>query len=269
VRDHADRDVQLSAPAQRVLCLMPSVTDMLVAMGALDRLIARTQWDTDPRLSRLPSTGNALMPSVEWVAAQQPDLVIAWPDQPTRSVVGRLSSMGIPVYSAVTETIEDAMRTARDLGVMLALQSAADSVVRDIEGALQAVRATVQPYARVSVAYVLSLDPPMVAGPGTFIGQLIDIAGGQNAFSDLRVNWPQVSLEEMVRRDPQAIVIAQEQGGSGARERMRTLAGWRELRAVRAGRVLVVDVNLFNRAGPNLPRAARELARFLHPEARP
>ncbi|MGH7466514.1 MAG: ABC transporter substrate-binding protein [Longimicrobiales bacterium] len=269
VRDHADRMVQLAAPAQRVVCLMPAVTDMLLAIGAQDRLIARTQWDTDARIAHLPSTGNALMPSVEWVAAQNPDLVIAWPDQPTRSVVGRLSAMGIPVYNAITETIEDAVRTARDLGVLLAMQSAADSVVRSIEADLQAIRTSVQSNARVPVAYVLSLDPPMIAGPGTFIGQLIDVAGGENVFSDLRVNWPQVSLEELVRRDPQAIVIAQEQGGDNARDRMRTLPGWRELGAVRNGRVLVADVSLFNRAGPNLPLAARALARFLHPGARP
>jgi iron complex transport system substrate-binding protein len=266
VIDHTDRVVQLAAPARRVLSLMPAVTDMLLALGAQDRLIARTQWDTDARLAHLPSTGNALMPSVEWVAAQRPDLVIAWPDQPTRSAVGRLVAMELPVYSAITSTVDDALRTVRDLGTLLALPSRADSLVNHIESELQSVRTRVQAYPRIRVVYVLSLDPPMVAGPETFLGQLLEVAGGENVFADVRVLWPQVSLEELVRRDPAVIVIAQEQGGT-ALERMRALAGWRELSAVRAGRVLVADVNLFNRPGPNMPQAARELARFLHPRA--
>jgi iron complex transport system substrate-binding protein len=240
---------------------------MLLAMGAQNRLIARTQYDTDPRLGHLPSTGNALMPSVEWVAAQQPDLVITWPDQPSRSVVGGLSSLGIPVYAAVTESIADVLRTARDLGVLLNLRVSADSVARSMAAELADIRATVSAYPRVRVAYVLSFDPPMIAGPGTFIGELIDGAGGQNVFADLRMLWPQVSLEELVRRDPEALVIAREEGPAALR-RLRELAGWRELRALRSGRVLVVDANLFNRPGPTMPRAARELARFLHPQAR-
>jgi iron complex transport system substrate-binding protein len=266
VLDHTNRVVQLAAPAQRVLSLMPAVTDMLLALSVQDRLVARTQWDTDPRIAHLPSTGNALVPSVEWVAAQQPDLVIAWPDQPTRSVVGRLMAMEVPVYSAITGTVHDALRTVRDLGALLGLPARADSLVQSIESELQAVRSRVQSSPRVRVAYILSLDPPMVAGPGTFIGQLIEVAGGDNVFADVRVLWPQVSLEELVRRDPTALVVAQEQGGT-ALERMRRLPGWRELGALRSGRVLVADVNLFNRPGPNMPQAARELARFLHPRA--
>jgi iron complex transport system substrate-binding protein len=116
----------------------------------------------------------------------------------------------------------------------------------------------------VSVAYVLSLAPPMVAGPGTFIGELIDIAGGENTFADVKALWPQVSLEEMLRRAPAALVIGRERAGDPV-PRMRELAGWRELHAVRSGRVLAVDVDLFNRAGPTIPRAARARRSFCTP----
>jgi iron complex transport system substrate-binding protein len=105
VTDHARRTVTLAAPARRVISLMPAVTDMILALGANDRLIARTQFDSDPRIAALPSTGNALNPSLEWIAALEPDLVIAWPDQPSRAVVSRLSTMGIPVYSARTSRL--------------------------------------------------------------------------------------------------------------------------------------------------------------------
>jgi cobalamin transport system substrate-binding protein len=265
VTDHSQRTVTLAAPARRIISLMPAVTDMILALGANDRLIARTQFDRDPRIAALPSTGNALNPSLEWIAALEPDLVIAWPDQPSRVVVSRLSTMGIPVYSARTESIADVLRTTRDLGELLGVQQRADSIRQNIEQELQAVRSAVAARPRVSVAYVLSLEPPMVAGPGTFIGELIDIAGGENTFADVKALWPQVSLEEMLRRAPAALVIGRERAGDPV-PHMRELAGWRDLHAVRSGRVLAVDVDLFNRPGPTIPRAARVLAEFLHPE---
>lgn len=266
VTDDAAREVMLVTPARRVICFMPAVTDLLLAMGAADRLIARTQFDTDPRLAQLPSTGNALTPSLEWVRAQEPDLVIAWPDQPSRSVVDRLSTLGIPVYAARTESIADALRTTRNVGLLLGLRAESDSVARFIEAELAHVRAAVQARPRVRVAYVLSIEPPMIAGPATFIGELLAIAGGDNVFHDVRAFWPQVNLEELIRRAPDALVVAHDDGTPPLTQ-LRALPGWRELPAVQSGRVLTADPNLFNRPGATIPRAARALARFLHPSA--
>jgi iron complex transport system substrate-binding protein len=266
VTDDAGRTVTLNAPARRVICFMPAVTDMLLAIGAADRLIARTDFDTDPRIARLPSTGNALTPSLEWIASLEPELVITWPDQPSRPLVSRLSALGIPVYGARTESIDDVLRTARHLGTLLGLEENAEAVALEIERALNDVRAAVHGLPPVPVAYVLSIEPPMIAGPGTFIDELLVAAGGSNAFRDAGALWAQVNIEEFVQRQPYALVLAQEEGRTEL-QRLRTLPGWRDLAAVRADRVLVVDPNLFNRPGPSIPKAARMLARFLHPRA--
>jgi iron complex transport system substrate-binding protein len=266
VTDDAARIVTLNAPARRVICFMPAVTDMLLAIGAADRLIARTEFDTDPRIAQLPSTGNALTPSLEWVASLEPELVITWPDQPSRSVVGRLSELGIPVYAARTESIEDVLRTARQLGTLLGLKRNADSVALEIERALNDIRAAVHGLPPVPVAYVLSIDPPMIAGPGTFINELLVAAGGSNAFANAGALWAQVNIEEFIQRQPHALVLAQEEGRTEL-QRLRTLPGWRDLHAVRTNRVLIVDPYLFNRPGPSIPKAARLLAKFLHPAA--
>jgi iron complex transport system substrate-binding protein len=266
VLDHADRTVQLDSAARRIVSLMPAVTDMVLALGAQDRLIARTDFDVDPRIANLPSTGNALTPSLEWLTALKPDLVITWPDQPTRPVVSRLSELGIPVYAAITESIADVTRTTRDLGMLLGLEARADSMVRSLEADFAAIGAAIASRPDVSVVYLLSLEPPMAAGPGTYINELIELAGGRNVYADVKTLWPQISLEELLRRNPAAIVIAREQG-SDPLGRMRQLPVWRNLDAVRNARVLVADPNLFNRPGPGLPDAARRLAKFLHPDA--
>jgi iron complex transport system substrate-binding protein len=240
---------------------------MLLVLGASDRLIARTEFDRDPRLASLPSTRNALSPSLEWIASLKPDLVIAWPDQPSRSVVSRLVSLQIPVYGARTESIADVLRTTRDLGKLLGIPATADSLARDLENQLERIRAVAATRPRVRVAYILSIDPPTVAGPDTYINELIGIAGGDNIFADVRALWPQVNLEEVIRRAPDALVIARERGSDPVPE-LQNHAGWRELDAVRNRRVQAVEPDLFNRPGPGMPRAARVLAEFLHPGLR-
>ena len=262
VTDDASRTVHLKQPATRVVSLMPTVTDLLIAMGATDRLIARTDFDTDPRLARLPSLGGGLTPSVEWLASQKPDLVISWPDHGTRSLVDQLATVGVPVYSARSESIDDSYRIVTNLGTLLGMKTQADSLRRNLRAALDSVRARTRVRAPVAVAYVVGIDPPMVAAAGTFIDELVTIAGGRNVFPDLQL-WPQVSLEELVQRDPAVIVLANNDSVD-ALAQLRTLPGWRELTAVKQGRVHRVSPYLFNRSGPLMPNAARELAQFFH-----
>jgi iron complex transport system substrate-binding protein len=261
VRDDAGRTVELAQPAARVVSLMPTVTDLVIALGFADRLIARTEYDVDPRIAHLPSIGGGLTPSVEWLASQKPELVVSWPDNAARSLVGKIEAVGIPVYAARTEVVADALRTIHNLGVLLAATSAADSLARSITASLDATRASVAGMKPVRAAYVLSVQPPTVAGPGTFIDELIRIAGGENVFGDITRPWPEVNLEEIIRRDPDVIVLARE-SASDPQLLLQTLPGWRELRAVRAGRVHRVSPDYFNRSGPYMPRAAHELAQF-------
>ena len=262
VHDDAGREVRLAQPARRIVSLLPTVTDLLLAMHVHDRLIARTDFDTDARLAALPSLGGGLTPSVEWLAQQRPDLVIAWPDQGARSLVGRLASVGVPVYAARSETIEDTDRILDRLGTLLEIERQADSLRNSIRAALDSVRSAVRARQPVRVAYVVGLDPPMVAAARTFIDELITIAGGRNIFPDLEL-WPQVNLEELLQRDPEVIVIA-DTGTGDPLVSLRRLPGWRELRAVRTGRVHRVSPYFFNRSGATMPSAARELARFFH-----
>ena len=109
--DDAGRLVRLYAPAERVVSLVPSATDVVLALGLEGRLIARTEFDVDARLAGLPSVGQGLTPNIEWLAARAPDLVIAWRDVEGRHVVDRLESIGTAVYAARIEDIPTALGT--------------------------------------------------------------------------------------------------------------------------------------------------------------
>lgn len=261
VTDDAGRAVRLAQPAARIVSLMPTVTDLIIAMGHADRLIARTDYDLDSAIAHLPSLGGGLTPSVEWLAAQKPDLIVSWPDHGTRSLVGKMEAVGLHVYAARTDTLANTFTTIHNLGVLLGDDAAADSLSRSISHALDSVRTAVSTRPRVRVAYLVSVAPPTAVGPHTFIDELITIAGGTNVFADIGQLYPEINIEELVRRDPDVIVIARE-NADDLRAELAALPVWRELRAVKAGRVHRVSPYDFNRSGPLMPRAARTLADF-------
>lgn len=265
VVDDAGREVRLERTPVRVVSLIPATTEMVQALGAGDRLAARTDYDHDPSLAHLPSVGQGLTPDLEWLLSIGTDLVVAWPDAQARSLVERLGTLGIPAYGASLDRLENVFRTIRHLGTLLDLEEAADSLVRSIESEFSEVRAAVADRERPRVLYLVWFDPPRTAGPGSFIDELIEIAGGENVFGDAAAAWPQVSVEAIVARDPDVIVLPYGESDASL-HRVRAAPGWRDLRAVRDGRIYEVNADVFNRPGPRVGYLAREFARMLHPD---
>jgi iron complex transport system substrate-binding protein len=159
-----------------------------------------------------------------------------------------------------TETFDELRATLGRLGRVFHLERQADSVRRAIDDTLGAVRASMAGRRPVRVLYLLDTNPPFTAGPGTFIDELITAAGGRNVFGDVGVNWPTVSIEAVLQREPDVIVWPRPGALPDEAKALRQLPGWSELAAVRSGRVLVVDRDLFNRPGPHIGVAASTLA---------
>lgn len=266
VTDDAGREVRLTRPAGRVVSLIPSATETLVAIGAAERVVGRTRYDELPELRDRPSVGGGLNPSLEALAALRPDLVIVWDGERSSALRPRLEEMGIAVFALAADDTTDLFRSIGQLGRLTGLKRGADSVAGAIRSELDAVRASVRGKAAPSLFYVVSTDPPMTAGPGTFIAQIVQLSGGRSVFPDVAADWPTVAMEEIVRRDPHVVILPEGEAPVRTLEALRRAPGWRDLRAVREGRVFRVPSNLLNRPGPNLGRAARTLRDALHPE---
>jgi iron complex transport system substrate-binding protein len=265
--DDGGRQVRLAGPARRVISLIPSATETLMALGATDRLVGRTRYDVDPALAALPSVGGGIDPSVEAVVALKPDLVLAWENDKRREVPNKLAGLGIPVFTLRTEDTTDVFRNVASLGRLTGRDSAAAAVVARLRAELLDVRRSVAGRPRPAVMYVVFNDPPMTAGPDTFIGELIGVAGGRSVFDDATQLWPNVAMEEIVRRSPDLVVLPVGEFRSNAVSTLRQRAGWRDVAAVRAGRIVTVPANLLSRPGPNVGAAARALRAAFHPDA--
>jgi iron complex transport system substrate-binding protein len=266
--DDAGRTVTLPHTARRIVALVPSVTETVVALGAADRLVGRTDFDHGPAVDRLPSIGGGLDPSVETLVSLHPDLVLGWETNGRPELRDRLTALGIPVFSIKTEDTTDVFRAVRNLGRLTGRADAADSLARSLRSELAAVRASVAGAARPTVFYMAWNDPPLTAGPKTFVSQVIEVAGGRNVFADQATLWPTVSIEEIVRRQPEFVVVPTGEQGAAKVAGLKRAAGWRELRALREGRGVMVPADVVNQPGPRLGEAARAMRDAIHPELR-
>ncbi|MFL5386087.1 MAG: ABC transporter substrate-binding protein [Longimicrobiaceae bacterium] len=266
--DDAGRTVTLPHPARRIVALVPSVTETVLALGAADRLVGRTDFDHGPAVDRLPSIGGGLDPSVERLVSLHPDLVLGWETNGRPELRNRLTALGIPVFSIKTEDTTDVFRAVRNVGRLTGRARAADSLAASLRAELEAVRASVAGAPRPTVFYMAWNDPPLTAGPKTFVSQVIEVAGGRNVFADQGALWPTVSIEEIVRRQPDYVVVPRGEQGAGRVEAMKGAPGWRELRALREGRGVMVPAEVVNQPGPRLGEAARAMRDAIHPELR-
>ena len=239
---------------RRVVSLAPSLSDLVVAMGLADRLVAVTRFDDAPELARLPRVGGYLDPSAEAVLGLRPDLVMWAGDDADATPVRRFAELGVPVVIFRLVTVADVLDTARSLGATLGAPVAGERVARELSEAVSKARARALPRRRA--LFVVGHDPLVVAGPGSYADELLRLAGGENVVRDARP-WSVYSLEQAVADDP-AIVI-----DGGVLEPPETLARHSVIGAVRRGAVRRLPDDAALRPGPRLVRALAELSRIL------
>jgi len=235
--DDAGEVVHLARPARRVVSLNPSTTELLFAIGAGPQVVARTRWcDWPPAAARVPSVGDGFPPNIEAVLATHPDLAVIYAAEVNRAAARRLDELGIPVLQLRTDRLEDLARAARLLGAATGHGRVADSLAASIEARLAATRreALARP-AGPRVVILAWVAPPLVLGAGSYLHQVVELAGARNVFGELvRASAP-ASLEAIASRDPDLILTV-----DGTPSELLRRAEWQVVRAVREGRVLAI-----------------------------
>lgn len=206
--DATGLEIILPAPARRVVSLVPSATETLRAMGRDDVLVGRTDYDTQPWVAALPSVGGGLEPNLEAIVALEPDLVVRFAGEQDIRTPARLVELEIPVLAVRPDRIEDIYRTIELLGLAIGDTRAADSLEGTIRRGLAAAASEAQRLPRLRVAYVLGGTPPWVAGPGTYIDEVVSLMGGDNAFADLDLLYAGVSPEEFRTRSIDVVLVS-------------------------------------------------------------
>ena len=263
--DYADTITVPAVPSARIVSLNPATTEILFALGAGPRLVGRTHWDLWPDAARaVPDLGDGIDPNVEAVLSARPDVVVLYAGAANRTTAARLRATGVRTVALKIDRIADFARAVTLLGIVAGDTTRAAAVRDSVARTLARVRAATRGRPRVTVFWHVWDAPLITIGRGSYLSELVEIAGGRNVYDSLPAPSPQVSIEDLMRRNPDVILA----GPVGAR-RIAQDARWRALGAVRNGRVLVVDTNLVGRPSVRLGEAAASLARLLQPGALP
>ena len=273
VRDMMGHEVTLPAPPRRIVSLVPSVTEIVFALGAEDRLVGRTDYCEYPPAARgKPSVGGMVNPSLETLVALKPDLVIATDEGNREETFQQLARLRIPTYlvhaTRLSALLDLIGRVGELTGHAAAVAPLADGLTRRVD----AVRRAVAPFPRPRVLYVIWPEPLIVPGRESLLTELIDVAGGESVTGQERQAYVRFSVEAAVALAPQVIVLADHAsangGGSGAgRPEPEKWRRFTSVPAIRAGRLHSVDLSILHRYGPTVVDGLESLARLIHPEA--
>lgn len=254
-------DTVALAPASRIASLNPTTTELLFTIGAGSRVVGRTTYDEWPQEARgVPDLGGGIRPNVEAVLGARPDLVILYASNDNRDAARALRAAGVRTLGLKMDRVADLRRAMAILGVVAGDTMRALAVADSVEATIARVRESVRVLPRPRVLWYLWDNPLLVLGNGSYQSELLDAAGGANVYADRSEPAAQVALEDVLRRDPEVILL-----DSGRVGPLRASPRWAATTAVRRGRLLPVDDALLNRPGVTMGMATVALARALHP----
>ena len=268
--DGLGRQVALAAPAQRIVSLAPSNTEILFAIGAGPQLVGRDELSDYPaeaaEVTSIGITFGALNP--EAIVSLQPDLVLAADITPPEQVAA-LEALGLTVYVLPNPSDFGGLyANLRRAGELTGHQDEAGQLSTQLQARVEAVVERTGAADRLRLFYEADgADPtaPWTTGRGTFQSVLIDLAGGTNVAAEI-TGWGQFSLEQLVAIDPQVIVFGSGTFVPTTAESLAARPGWGTMSAVADRRVYPIDTNWVDRPGPRLVNALEAMARFIHPE---
>jgi len=255
--------VALAAPPQRIISLYGGLTEIIQALGAADRVAARTQGDAT--IPELPTVGTHLQPNVEMILALKPDLVVQGGVPKGMPALKRLEAAQVPVAVFAPHDFAGLFDTIARLGVLTGRSDAAAALQRSMEAALAEVARRVAGRPRPRVFFEVRELNLLGAGRGSLVHDIITRAGGDNLVASPQ-RLTLYSLEALIQANPEVYII-QKGPMNRSPEDIYARPYFQELQAVKTRRVLVVDEGLFSRPGPRSAAAVAQLARFLHPEA--
>jgi iron complex transport system substrate-binding protein len=261
--DEMGRKVVVPDHPHRVICLMPTVTDTVFELGAGDDVVAISDYTKYPAAAlKKPSVGDLIKPSIETILSLHPDLVIGMQPKGPMEVTDQLERAGIPIFLVSPHGIAGIFQSIESVGMALNRTPQADALVHSLQRRVDAVRARTKDLPAPRVFMPIWYDPITTIGKNAFITEVIEAAGGRSVTDDLTSEWPQISMEVVLERAPDALLLVR--GGKTTLQVLQDRPGWSSMTAIKARRAYYVDDRI-NFASPVAIDALEDLAKQFHP----
>jgi iron complex transport system substrate-binding protein len=265
--DAMGRHVRVPSAPHRVVALAPSITETIYSIGAGDDVVGVTDFTDWPAEARnRPSVGSIVNPSIETLVSLRPDLLIATHEVNHQATLDELDRLRLPVFVVDPRGLDGVLESVRQVGRALNRSSDADRLVERLRGRRDAVMTRVRGFTRPRVLLVIWPDPVVTIGRSAFITDVVTAAGGQSVTDDLSQQWPQISLEEVLRRNPEWLLLPANGHQPISLADLERRPGWDRVEAVRRHRVVYYDERL-DHSSPRAFDALEDLAKQLHAEA--
>lgn len=269
ITDETGRHMKVPVNVERVVSLAPNLTETIYALGLESKLAADTTYCDIPAAAKdKPHVGAPKEPSLEAIVAMHPDLVLASTSINQPVTADALLKLGIPVYTTRDErTVRGMLDSTAEIADLLGVKEQGAKLVADMQNRLDALHARLQDRPMVHVLFVVWEEPLISIGQNTFIADALRWAGAESVITSDE-NWPQVSMEEVVRLQPDYIVLTPDHmkaEGAAQANNLSTRPLWHDLQAVKSGHVVIASDDI-DRPSPGLVPAIEQLARDFHPE---
>lgn len=259
--DDEGTQIRITSDHPTVVTLAPHLAELVFAINADEQLVGTVEWSNFPDAARdVPRIGDAFRIDFERVLGMQPDLVLAWGGGTPRGVIARLRELGLSVAVLTPDNLESVSRHVKWLGKALDRNVVAEKVAEAYREEITGLRARYADRPAVTVFYQISSQPLFTINGDHVISEVINLCGGRNVFADQDTLAPAVTLEAVLGRDPEVIVMGLPESGKQKVDRWRK---WPELSAVRYDNLVHVDAEVLARATPRLARGAHELCEQL------
>jgi len=264
VTDFQGRSVSISKRPERIVSIGPSNTEFLFALGAGDRIVGDDDFSDQPAAAKTKDHVGGVKVNLEKVVSLKPDLIVTV--KFSDGTIEALTQTTAAVLVVDPVGLADVTRSASMLGK--AIGADGEALAKDLQGKLDALKAKVGSAPKLKVfdeEDASDLTKLYTVGPGSFLNDLITLAGGTNIAAGAKSAYPTISTEEVIKADPDVIVLDDAAFGTTV-DSIAKRPGWSALAAVKNGRVYPLDPNLMSRPGPRIAEAAQVLAQLIHPE---
>ena len=263
VTDETGRQVTVPDHPHRVVCLVPSVTDTVFALGLGDDVVAVSDYTTyPPEALKKPSIGSLVKPSIETILSFHPDLVLGTSIPGSTETAAQLQTVGIPVYFVDPHGLAGILQSVTNVGQALNRVPQAAALNASLARRIEAVKARTADKPKPRVLVPVWYDPIVTIGKHAFITEIVEAAGARSVTDDLIPDWPQISMETVIARSPDALLLIR--GGKISIDMLQNRPGWSSLPVIQAGKVYYVDSGIQD-PSPVAINALEELAREFHP----
>lgn len=276
--DAFKREVNLSAPPQRIVSISPSMTELIFALGAGDRLVADTRFCLNPPAAiAKPKIGGVVDPDIEKILGFNPDLVVCSELTP-KDIADQMDRLGLHSAYFRNSSIASLLRDIIDLSNLLGVPERGVKLAGELHSQIDGISAPLKslpPAQRPKVLFLIRADELFSAGRGTFPDELIQLAGGENIAAHAATAWPQLSMEAILTANPDIILFAisktteDQTFVENQRKLMQADPRWKQVKAVADGRFVAVSNDLLTAPGTGLPSVLQILAKDFHPELFP